>query len=87
MSLSLIIKLIGDNNSYQQSKMRRYYKVSDNAKRDTFLAGPRHSFFSRFTNVVVFRSYTDFLLVSFVMFHYGLPLPAIAAGMDFKVIF
>ena len=43
--------------------------------------------FSRFTNVVVFRSYTDFLLVSFVMFHYGLPLPAIAAGMDFKVIF
>ena len=51
------------------------------------MAGPRHSFFSRFTNVVVFRSYTDFLLVSFVMFHYGLPLPAIAAGMDFKVIF
>ena len=45
------------------------------------------AFFSRFTNVVVFRSYTDFLLVSFVMFHCGLPLPAIAAGMDFKVIF
>ena len=47
MSLSLIITLIGDNNSYQQSKMRRYYKVSDNAKRDTFLAGPRHSFFQQ----------------------------------------
>ncbi|OQV24074.1 Dihydroxyacetone phosphate acyltransferase [Hypsibius exemplaris] len=29
------------------------------------------------------RSYADFLLVSFVAFHYGLPLPTIASGIDF----
>ena len=29
------------------------------------------------------RSYADFLTVSFVLFHYDLTLPAIAAGMDF----
>ncbi|KAF0310740.1 Dihydroxyacetone phosphate acyltransferase [Amphibalanus amphitrite] len=27
------------------------------------------------------RSYVDFLLVSYICFHYGLPLPVIAAGM------
>ncbi|GAB1607511.1 glycerol-3-phosphate acyltransferase 1, mitochondrial-like [Argonauta hians] len=29
------------------------------------------------------RSYLDFLLLSFIFFHYDLPLPAIAAAMDF----
>ncbi|GAU90519.1 hypothetical protein RvY_02925 [Ramazzottius varieornatus] len=29
------------------------------------------------------RSYIDFLLISFVAFHYGLPLPLIASGVDF----
>uniref|UniRef100_A0A6A7G270 Dihydroxyacetone phosphate acyltransferase-like n=2 Tax=Hirondellea gigas TaxID=1518452 RepID=A0A6A7G270_9CRUS len=29
------------------------------------------------------RSYADFLLVSYLAFHYNLPLPLIAAGMDF----
>lgn len=29
------------------------------------------------------RSYADFLIVSFVAFHYGLPLPVIASGIDF----
>lgn len=29
------------------------------------------------------RSYTDFLLMSYVCFHYNLPLPAVAAGQDF----
>ncbi|CAI9730249.1 dihydroxyacetone phosphate acyltransferase-like [Octopus vulgaris] len=29
------------------------------------------------------RSYIDFLLLSFIFFHYDLPLPAIAAAMDF----
>lgn len=30
------------------------------------------------------RSYMDFLLLSYVCYHYDLPLPAIAAAMDFK---
>ncbi|XP_076045200.1 dihydroxyacetone phosphate acyltransferase isoform X2 [Oratosquilla oratoria] len=29
------------------------------------------------------RSYADFLLVSYITFHYNLPCPVIAAGMDF----
>ncbi|KAK7076899.1 hypothetical protein SK128_025627, partial [Halocaridina rubra] len=29
------------------------------------------------------RSYADFLLVSYIAFHFNLPLPVIAAGMDF----
>ncbi|KAA0183935.1 hypothetical protein HAZT_HAZT002578 [Hyalella azteca] len=29
------------------------------------------------------RSYADFILVSYVSFHYNLPFPVIAAGMDF----
>lgn len=29
------------------------------------------------------RTYMDFLTISFLMYHYGLPLPAIAAAMDF----
>lgn len=29
------------------------------------------------------RSYADFLLVSYIAYHYNLPLPVIAAGMDF----
>ncbi|XP_045590154.2 dihydroxyacetone phosphate acyltransferase [Procambarus clarkii] len=29
------------------------------------------------------RSYADFLLVSYIAFHFDLPLPVIAAGMDF----
>lgn len=30
------------------------------------------------------RSYMDFLLLSYICYHYDLPLPAIAAAMDFK---
>ncbi|XP_055346787.1 dihydroxyacetone phosphate acyltransferase-like [Paramacrobiotus metropolitanus] len=33
------------------------------------------------------RSYADFLLVSFVAFHYALPLPIIASGIDFLGMF
>lgn len=29
------------------------------------------------------RSYADFLLISYIAYHYNLPLPVIAAGMDF----
>jgi len=47
-------------------------KVREMAKEYPILLMPTH------------RSYMDFLLMSYVFYHYDLPLPVIAAAMDFK---